>query len=53
VAFKKVKQYATRRGSPLLVSVTDGEVRIGPPTGGAIDDSSLDTLVADVHRRLP
>lgn len=52
VAFKKVKQYATRRASPLLVSVTDGEVRIGPPTGGTIEDSSLDDLVADVRRRL-
>lgn len=52
VAFKKVKQYATRRGAPLLVAVTEGEVRIGPPTGGPIEDSSFATLASDVRSRL-
>lgn len=52
IAFKKAKQYAGRRNSPLFVCVTDGEVRLGPPSGGQIESSQLDTLVSDVQRRL-
>ena len=52
VPFKKLRQYAGRRQSPLVASLSDGEVRLGPPKGGPVEPCALDELAGEIQRRI-
>lgn len=52
LTFKKIRQYAARRQSPLFVYVAAGDVRLGPPMGAPIESCTLDDLAVEIQRRI-
>jgi histidyl-tRNA synthetase len=52
LTFKKLRSYAARRNSPLFVYMSEGEIRLGPPSDGPIESCAPDELAGEIRRRL-